>query len=122
MEPFHTFDSFIMATRSTKALWPGKWEEIPTHFRYIQGRREQGLLLVDHHIKHKEVQMQSFKSYQAEQEEILVEATAGHKYQTELADKILNALTPQQRDNITIKVAPPSSTLPDIKIIHKIIS
>jgi len=63
--------------------------------------------------------MQSFKSYQAEQEEILVEETAGHKYQMALKDQILNALTPQQKSNITILVAEPSSTLPDIQIIHK---
>jgi hypothetical protein len=63
--------------------------------------------------------MQSFIEYTAESFEVLTEATEGHKYQTVLAKKILAAMTPQQRKKITIQVARPSSTMPDIAIYHK---
>lgn len=62
--------------------------------------------------------MKSFKNHLVENEEVLTESTEGHKYQTALSEKIKSALTPQQREKISIKVAPPGSTLPDISVIH----
>jgi len=44
--------------------------------------------------------------------------TRGHEYQQRIADGILSALSPEQRQKITVKTAPPSSTLPDISLVH----
>lgn len=62
--------------------------------------------------------MQSFGNFAAEMANVLKESTEGHKFQNELANKILASLTPQQRKKINVVIAPPSSTLPDISIVH----
>jgi len=63
--------------------------------------------------------MQSFSEYTIEITDVLKESTEGHKFQNDLAKKILASLTPQQRKKVKVVVAPPSSTLPDIAIVHK---
>lgn len=44
--------------------------------------------------------------------------TKGHEYQHRVADAIISALTPEQRSRVTVTVAAPSSTLPDITLSH----
>ena len=62
--------------------------------------------------------MQSFINYSAEMNTILAEATEGHNFQNAIAKIIFDEMTPEQRGKIKIKVAPPSSTLPDIAFHH----